>query len=368
MGGKRGPFHVVKHKGSPFWWIDTTIEGHRIRRPLHVPIGPGDGGQREAAREAAAFWLQECARLGKRADAAALGIEADTLTLLSKYIVGDLAVRARKRGLRYAETEESRLTEHVVPNFPAIGMLTAAAWEEWQATAHASGTKLATIQRVTVSARLFLTFCARIGAIQLVPELRAPSGEEVAGEAPAREALSEAQRDRLLRELARLDVRAHRIYTTLLYTAFRKSALERLLPRWINWQTGYVTFPASAMKKRKSRSFYLHPLARKAIKGELASRGKLDQDAPVFGAFDYDGHNASKGRQGLFWTAARRAKIPLDGLTAHHVTRHTACSIAGNNGATLAELMALGGWDTPAMAMRYFHADAKQSKGAVDRL
>jgi integrase len=371
MGGKRAPFHVRPHKGSPFWWWDFTIDGDRFRAPTHVLVGPGGGGKTEADRETAAAWLEECARQGKRADASAFGVETDTVTLVAKYIANEVSVRARKRAARYSEIEELRLMEHVVPRFPVVSMVTPTTWDEAQAEMHAGGLKLSTIQKVTISLRLFMRYCSRIGAVPVLPELRAPTGEEAAAEAAERRAFDEAERDRFLRAVAKLEARAHRVYTTLLYTALRKSGLERMLPRWIDWRTGYVTFPAGAMKKRRTRTFYLHPLARKAIKAELAARGNLDPDQPVFGLFDYDGRrrNADGTKRGLFWRAVRVAKIKDQiGLTAHHVTRHTACSIAGNNGATLAELMALGGWDTPAMAMRYFHADAKQAKGAVDRL
>ena len=365
MGGKRAPFHVRSRPGSPFWQFSTVIDGQKIRESLTTRVEE-DPNQRKAGPEAGARYLHHCARIGAKAEAGA--VETDTLRLLEQYVDTELAARARKRSDKYLETEETRLIRHVVPRFPTVDAITTRAWELAQAEIHAKGVKLATIQRVTVSLRMFLRYCAQIGAIAAAPTLTAPSGQEAASEASERRPFTEAERGAFLDAVGKLDPRAHRIYTTLLYTALRKGALEKLLPRWINWSTAYVTYPAGSLKNGKARSFYLHPLAQRAIKEELATRGDLRQDEPVFGSFDYDGHNSAKGRLGLFWTACRMAKIPLLDLTAHHVTRHTACTIAGNNGASLAELMALGGWETPAMACRYLHIDAKQSRAAVDRL
>lgn len=356
MGGVRKPFHVRTKRGSAFWWADFTLASSRYRFPLTVKNGDD---RAKAEQEAGTRWLEECARQGIKATAPA---ELRTKALLVRYIETELAARARKRGPRYAEIEEIRLGLHVQPRFPVVTEITPTSWDTHVEELHAQGLKLDTIRKVTISCRLFLKWCGRISAIALVPSLRAPAGEECALEVAERRAFTRAERDAFL---AALDGRAKRIYTVLLYTALRKSALERMLPRWIDWQTGYVTFPASAMKKRKPKSFYLHPLAQKAIKEELEGR---ERDlAPVFGPFDYDGHNGA-ARSGVFWTACREANIPLDGLTAHHVCRHTAATIAGNDGASLAELMRLGGWDTPAAALRYMHASDEQARKAVERL
>lgn len=361
MGGRHAPFHVKARQGSPFWQFSCTIDGQSIREPLSTRVAE-DPNKRKAGPEAGARYLHHCSRLGAKAQVGA--VQTDTLILLEQYADTELAARSRKRGPRYAEIEETRIVRYVVERFPTVEAISTRTWNLAQADYHAKGIKLATLQRVTVSLRLFLRYCVGVGAIPALPQLAGPSGQEAAAEAPERRAFTEGERDRFLVAVRKLDARAHRVYTALLYTALRKGALEKMLPRWVDWKTGYVTYPAGVLKARKPRSFYLHPLARKAIRAEMS----LDPDRPIFGAFDYDGHNAKRGRIGLFWTACRSVKIPLRGLTAHHVTRHTACTIAGNNGATLAELMALGGWETPAMALKYMHIDAHQSRAAVEKL
>ena len=46
----------------------------------------------------------------------------------------------------------------------------------------------------------------------------------------------------------------------------------------------------------------------------------------------------------------------------------TTATLAGDAGASLAELMALGRWSSPQMAMRYMHENAKRSKAALKKL
>jgi integrase len=359
MGGNRKPFHVRAKAGSAFWWADFTIKGKRYRPVLDLTRAD-DPDQRRATQAAGTLWLEERCRQGIKAAAPP---DLDTETLIIRYVATELAAQARKRAARYLQIEKLRLNLHVVPRFPLVNGLTADAWDLAVADMHGR-LKLDTIRKITFSACVFLRWCAKIGAIALVPALRAPSDEECALELPERRAFTREERDRFLLQL---DGRPRRVYTVLLYTALRKISLERMLPRWINWQTGYVVFPGLALKKRKPKAFFLRKEAQDAIREEMAARGSLDPDKPVFGKFDFDGHNGA-ARSGIFWTACRAAGIPLQGLTAHHVCRHTAATIAGNDGATLAELMRLGGWETPAMAMRYMHASDEQARKVVERL
>ena len=56
-----------------------------------------------------------------------------------------------------------------------------------------------------------------------------------------------------------------------------------------------------------------------------------------------------------------------DDLTFHDL-RHTAATLAAQNGATTAELMARMGHTTAQMAMRYQHASAERDKQLARRL
>lgn len=370
----RQPYQVYARADHGNWWVNFRIVVHGKRRRCRIDTGvarpSGRINETEAARKAAAIWLSTCERHGvAHAGEVAAALDVDTLSLLEQWVDGELAARARKRGPTYADKIETDIARHVAKAFPTVSAITRDAWNQHQDAMHADGLSLRTCQRVTTNLRLFLRYCVRIGALAALPMLETASGEEVAAKQAERRAFTPEERDLFLAQVERLDARAHRIYTTLLYTGLRKSGLERVLHRWVDWRTGYLTMPAAAQKRgAKERRFYLHPRALAAMRAEIAVRGEIAPGEPIFGPFDYDGRGEPETRRGLFWEAVRAAGIAQHGLTAHHVTRHTACSIAGNNGATLAELMALGGWRTPGMAMRYLHVDAELSRGAVERL
>lgn len=357
-------FKLTVREDSPFWCWTSYILGKRVRGTTDQRVDRRH--KEEAEREAAAAWLAECARRGAPVDATAAGIEIGTKTLIEQFAESALPARASKRNPRYADQVETDLLKYVETRFPAITQLTPHAWGAWMDECHTRKKrpiKLRSVQRVTSSVNVFLRWCFESGRLSTLPTLPYPSSDEVAPEEAERRALTADERGKLLAELARLDRRAWRIYTVMLYTGLRKSGLARMQARWIDWDTGFVTFPARALKDRgKSRRFYLRPEVRAAVREEMDSQPRTPT---IFGEFDYDGRGT---RGGLFWRAVKAAGIDEQGLTAHHVCRHTACTIAGLQGAALAELMALGGWNSPSMAMHYLHLDGEAAKRACDRL
>lgn len=354
----RRPFNVYPRKDHPNWWVNFRIAGKRIRLDTGVERASGKLNEAEATRKGGALWLEECARAGVPAEPQG---ELSTLDLLERWVQSDLAVRALKRNRRYADQIETDIARHVVPRFPLVSQINRRSWDRAQGELHAGGLTLRSIQRVTVSLRLFLRYCEDLGAIAEEPKLRAPAGEDVAVEQRERSPLTRAERDRFLAALRRQDPRAGRIYTFLFYTLLRKSTVEKILPRWIDQRTGYIRFPPGAIKsKKKDRSLWLHPKARAAVREELAAKGAIDPLAPVFGPFDY---------REIFPAVLRAARIKTrPGLVPHHIARHTGATIAADDGATLVELMALGLWETASQAQRYMHVDAKQSRRAAERL
>lgn len=358
-------FKLTVRQDSPYWCWTSNILGKRARGTTRQPRD--EQHKEEAGREAAAAWLAECARRGAPAEAGTL--ELGTAILINQFAETALQARARKRNPRYAAQLETDLLKYVENRFPAVSQITPHTWQTWMDECHTRGRrpiKLRSVQRITSSANVFLRWCFDSGALQTLPVLPYPSGDEVAPETADRRALTADERDRLLIEIQRMDRRAWRIYTVLLYTGLRKSGLERLQDRWINWSTGYATFPARALKdKGKARRFYFRPNVLAAIQEEKDSWGSGVTPLTVFGPFDYDGRGE---KAGLFWRAVAAAGIDDHGLTAHHVCRHTACTLAAQAGASLADLMDLGGWSSPAMAARYMHLDGQGSKRAVELL
>ena len=71
----------------------------------------------------------------------------------------------------------------------------------------------------------------------------------------------------------------------------------------------------------------------RALRQEIPSRKDIGLDEPIFARMFSLEHTGKK--------ATRAAGLDMHGLTAHHVTRHTAATLAGDAGASLAEWMAL---------------------------
>lgn len=76
--------------------------------------------------------------------------------------------------------------------------------------------------------------------------------------------------------------------------------------------------------------------------------------------------NGNVSRVGFGWREARR-RAGREDLDLHDF-RHTGASMAGEEGASLAELMYRLGHSTPAMAMRYQHSRIERDRALSDRL
>lgn len=348
-----GP-HLYQRKESEVWWWHARVDGKLVRRTT---------GQRDraAALEAAAgAWLSECQR-------ARVAVPAGTRVRLSQLVavhLGDLRDRLQRgeltRGPRYYSDQEGALRRLALrwQDASEIGP----GWERALADWHAEGASWRRLQVVADAARKFVRWAAEAGHLPAAPALRAPSAEDVTVEARERRPFSAGERDRFLAAVAKDDARAARIYTVLFWSACRKSDLERLTWRQVDLREGWLRFPPRQTKSRKrDQVVALHPRAAKALRAELAAQGKVvDPAAPVFGRFSFRARFAG-------WCAAAGIR-DMEGLVPHHVARHTTATLAGDAGATLAELMALGRWVTPQMAARYMRVNARASKRALDRL
>lgn len=364
------PFRLTQRDDSPCWCTDGQIGDKRWRWTTSFPNRPEY--EREALREATAAYLEECAKRGAPADPVAAQ-ELETLSAVTRFVDGQLKSLARKRHDKYADGIETDLLTYLVARFPLLSQLTGHAWGEWMASCHDRAIKpikYRSVQRITSSVNVFLDWCLAVQILTSKIDLPYPSRADTATEEAERRAFTAGERDALLAAMKPMDRGAWRIYTTLLYSGLRKSGLERLQARWIDWDTGYVTYPASALKDKRSRRFYLRPNVLEVIREQMDSEPKDVKPICVFGVFDFDGHrrNADGSKRGLFWRALRAAGIDPHGVTAHHTTRHTACTIAGLRGASAAELMDLGGWRTLAMVQRYLHLDGQAAKRAAELL
>ncbi len=357
-------YHLYRPKNgsgkvTEFWSVHFTVRGKLHR----YATGECDRGKADV--RAAQIYLEAHQRaraavapgafdqLGDRQLAHVAGSFLDQLDQRLKS--GEIA-----RNESYYGDADRDLRCHVLVRFHRAEEITTAAWDEACKAWHAEGLKWRSIQRLTVTARHALRHARDLGVIQSVPELRSPTREQVVAEQAERRAMTEDERDKFLRAVKKISKRAWRIYTILFWSAMRRSDLRRLTLRQINWKTSYAQFPPNNTKsKKEGQAIWLHPKVVSALKQEIAARDELPLDEPIFPDFTLE-HTAKK--------AMAAAGIDTRGLTAHHVTRHTVATLAGDAGASLAELMALGRWSTPQMAMRYMHENAKRSKAALEKL
>jgi integrase len=109
----------------------------------------------------------------------------------------------------------------------------------------------------------------------------------------------------------------------------------------------------------------LTPRCAEAIREELADVKNIDPARPIFGRFNF--HQAwGKERQGgVFGRALTMAGIDRHGLTPHHATRHTAATLALENGVSILGAMAQGGWDSMQSMERYTHQRLQHARQAA---
>jgi len=91
----------------------------------------------------------------------------------------------------------------------------------------------------------------------------------------------------------------------------------------------------------------------------------IDPDHPIFGPFDFHQEWDDEKKGGVFGRALTMAGIDRHGLTPHHVTRHTAATLALENGVSILGAMAQGGWDSMQSMQRYTHPQLKHARAAA---
>lgn len=358
-------------KRSEFWSYHFSIRGKLIRGAT----GERDRGKAEIKAAEEFLKARKRANLPVPREAVAK-LEQQTFEELGGAFVADVEDRIAKKRLvrsdRYARDMEYDLA---YIRFEHVTHITSTSWRELLDELHEGypekkdSVSWRYLQRVTCTARALLRYANQRGFIENVPELAAPTMEDVALEQQLGQPMSPSDRDKFLatldkvgrqtkdRKRAREARRALRIYVALLASNLRKSGLARLSLRQVKWNEKRIVLPPRKSKSKKERAIALHLLVARAIKEELRERGDISPDEPIFGTFDL---------RRRFKETCKLAGIDTTGLQPHHFTRHTTSTAAGNAGATLVQLMALGTWETPAMAMRYVKIDAERSREALD--
>ncbi len=341
-------------KRSPYARCGFTLGGREYR------LATGERERGAALERAAALLAEECRRRRLPLPEGAFQDLGDReLALVAQAFLDDVRARVEagtlQRNPHYHKSLETDLRCHVLPHFKRLDEIDRDSWRRVLAHVRAR-----TGQRVTVTLRQMLKWAWDAGLVSAVPPLSAPPGEEVQRQQAHRDAMTEAELRRFLRAARRIDRAAWRRFAAMVYACQRKSTIEKITLRQVDFHTHFLALPTRMIKSRKvNRSIWMRPEFEAVLRDEIRVRRNIDPDEPIFGPFDL---------RAVFRQARIAAKVTRPGLTPHHFARHTWATITGANGASLGELMALGTWLTPGQAARYQHIDAQLSKAAQRRV
>jgi integrase len=156
---------------------------------------------------------------------------------------------------------------------------------------------------------------------------------------------------------------AARFFTIMHYSLLRRGELFALCPNWIDAQVKLIRIPATDSKSGQPEEIPLHPTVRKALNRQIAVRGSLERDLPVFGTINV--------RKAFEW-ALVKAKIDRTTsqgtITPHHHARHTGATLAANETKDVLALQALGRWRSLRMVEKYTHAVAERARLVISKL
>lgn len=349
-------YKLYQRRESPYWWVYFTIRGKTIRKSTGVHLSNRGDADKKAAEILVASYQ---ARDAPVPDA----IRALSVAQLSTMWLEQLAHECEHK---YVSRITTDMTEYIEKKWEHPTQITA---EEWVLASYDRETRAAgylhhskggplrwgSIAHLASTLKQFLRFCAKKGAIPSVPELHSPPVKLVKADRAPRSALDESAQEKFL--LALLDLgqlRAHRIYVTLFETWVRRSTLQAMTSRWIDWKAETITLPAQHNKTRREKVIDLTPRAGQAIQAQIAENAKrrpagepIILDEQIFGRFDF---------RYIFKNACGKAGIDGYGLTPHHTTRHSAMTCAGAKPeATLSGMMKQAGMDSTHHIENYLH-------------
>jgi hypothetical protein len=166
-----------------------------------------------------------------------------------------------------------------------------------------------------------------MGALDGVPEVRNPTAKQLAADRAYLRPLDRDEQERFLWALALSEQgRALHVYIALFETWMRKGALAAMTPAG-STSAGADPHPRSAQHRRRSADLEidLTPRAAEALRAEMGE------------VVDLDGRSSAPSTTAPSSAHAAIAGLDPKGLTAHHVTRRTAATLAGEKpGASLA--------------------------------
>lgn len=384
-------------RGQP--WSLRHRPGRSIEVVFYLP-GQGDrevarstgtADEREAQVRAGEIWVKEMRRAGEPIPEDAASLARPLVEDAAAEFVVHLERAAAEYRERYVIRYETDLNLYVIqktddeiaaaalsnrvawqPPWRFVDEITSATWEEEKRRLHKSnGGPLGyrSIQHLTNTLRHFLRFCVSEGHLSSAPELLAPPRKLVLKEQRPRRAMPKAERERLLRTLDEYAPHgnAHplprgthrRFYEALFFTLLRRGELWALTRRWLDTREELIRVPPEHSKSGEAEEIPLHQRAKAALLGQIAARGKIDPDVPVFGRINV--------RKAWEWAVAR-AKIDRHGLVPHHSTRHSSATELAKKTRDREALKRAGRWRSDASIDPYIHTDVEHARPLMKKL
>ena len=310
---------LYKHPESRRWWVRISIAGRKIRKSA----GTTDRTEAEAFEERERARLYRLYKLGDRS--------ALTWREATERYLGESG-KARRRDREILDALAADLDSEPVSaiDTDAIEALRKGLLED--------GLARSTVDRFMRTLRAVLRSCVRwqvLPAAPPVPMYNAPT--------PAPRWLTRAEYARLRKRLpSHLAVAAD----FAVYTGLRMRSQGKLTWDRVDLKARRAWIPGTQMKAGRPHGI---PLSRAALKTLRQARRLSPKGERVF---QYDG----KPIDNFNTRAFKRAAIAAGVAPLHwHNLRHTFAAWAVQNGVTLQELMALGGWASYASVLVYAH-------------
>ncbi len=327
------------------WRYRFQVHGRRADRST------GEADQGIALGKAVAAWQEAHARQGLPVPRFP---NRQELTDLAASWLLEIERRADEKHATYKDTCEQHVTDYVLRRWSRPEEINTATWDQAVRDYHAQGVGWATLQRATVSVRAFLRYCESAGAIEEAPILHAPARKLAEREKRYRRPLTTAERNRVW---SKLEGEARRWYIVAYLTAMRRGAQAAMTRRWVDFRRHAIRIPPARSKSGAEAWIDLPPKAERAIREQLAARGDISPDAPIW---------TQVSHRKAWKRALEAAGIDPRGVTPHHTARHTRLTQIGEHG-DLVSVMSQAGHLSPQTAQRYLHASLAAARRANRR-
>lgn len=318
---------LYRRPGSPYWWV-------RIGRKARRSTGTAD---REKAEEFERVLAERLWRRDKLGDRSAVSWQEVSQRWLNE------SARKRSRDREFL----AWMTEKGIGAYPLCDVADPDAIERIRRLAAKEGWSQSTIDRLMNTIRAVLRRCVAwrfIGSVPEIPMYR-PQESEPRWLTPPEFARLHAELPPHLQACAEFAV----------LTGLRMRAMLGLQWSRVDLDAKRAWIPAAQMKGGKTQPITLSDRAVELLRS--LEGGKY--------VFRYNGRRIHNCRTAAFQKAVKRAGV---GPLRWHDLRHTFAAWAVQSGVTLQELMALGGWSSYRMALRYGHLAPSQLTSAAERV